>query len=237
MKDRCCLGRRLDQTTHVCCGKTLLREEEIVQKSKPYHDKCCPTRGGGVSYDSVNFVCTYNNTVVNKSLSGPKCKDEKFDPKKDLCCNSKLFKNALKDKMSCCLPSASIFNPQTHVCYFGVRKKRKSCKKLKYRLRCPRTCKLKKMNLKRYCKKVLSYTGRFKIKRNTRKQLIKRNNSCRCVYAWRQKRQCKGKKCVPFQCLIGISVEEKNTVTLYIQWKRKRFVKSLRRCQHKRKTI
>lgn len=275
MEDLCCFGQRLNQTTHVCCDETFLRRGEIVHKSAPYHDKCCPTQEGGVSYDSVNSVCTYNNKVVNKSLLGPKCKEEKYDHKKDLCCNSQLFKGAIKDGMSCCHPSASVYNPRTeecsngvvkksllgpkcgiekydpvkdlccnstlfknslkdgwscchlnasisnpkkHVCCFGAKNKGKSCRKLKYRLRCPSRCKLKKMNLKRYCKRFLSNTGRFEIKRNMRRlRSIKRNNSCRCVYARRQKRQCKGKQCVSFKKVIGISVEEKNTTKLYIK--------------------
>lgn len=72
-------------------------------------------------------------------------------------------------------------------------------------------------------------TGRFKIKRNTRRQLRskKRSNSCRCVYARRQKRPCKGNQCVAFKRLVGISVEKINTTTLYIQRKREKYVKRI----------
>nr|XP_011448222.2 galaxin-like isoform X1 [Crassostrea gigas] len=233
MEDTCCSNQKLDKTTQVCCVKTFLRREEIVQKSAPYHDKCCPTRGGGVSYDSVNFVCSYEYRVVNKSMLDPRCGRQKYDPMKDLCCNYKLFKHALKDGMSCCHPSASIYNPKTDVCCFGKRQKGKSCKMPRYRLRCPRRCKLKKMNLKRYCRGYLSKTGRFKIIRNMRRQLgsIKRSNSCRCLYARRiQKPSCIGKQCVSFKKLIGISVEKINTTTLYIERKKKLFIK--RFCQH-----
>ncbi|XP_052698861.1 usherin-like isoform X1 [Crassostrea angulata] len=224
MEDVCCSGQRLNQTTQVCCGKTLFRKQEIVQKSASYHDKCCPTLGGGVSYDSVNFVCNYNDTVVNKSLLDPLCKGQRYDPKKDLCCNSKLFKNALKKGWSCCHPSASIYNSKKHVCCSGVRKKGKSCRKPRNRIRCPRRCKLKKLNLKRYCKRFLSNTGRFEVIRNIRR-LIKRSKSCRCVYAERQKKACKGKQCVSIKKVIGISVEEENTTTLYIKRKKENFVK------------
>lgn len=125
MEDICCSGQRLDQTTQVCCFKTLFREEEIVQKSELYHDKCCQTLKGGVSFDSVNSFCSYSNKVENKSLADPECKRQNYDSEKDLCCNSKLFRNALKDGMACCHPSASIYNPKSHVCNFGVPKKRK----------------------------------------------------------------------------------------------------------------
>lgn len=125
VEDVCCSNQKLDKTTQVCCGKTFLRGEEIVHKSAPYHDKCCPTRGGGVSYDSVNFVCSYEYRVVNKSMLDPRCGRQKYDPMKDLCCNYKLFKHALKDGMSCCQPSASIYNPNTDVCCFGKRQKGK----------------------------------------------------------------------------------------------------------------
>lgn len=222
MEDVCCSNQKLDQTTQVCCSKTFLRREEIVHKSASYHDKCCPTRLGGMSYDSVNSMCTYEYRVVNKSMLRPRCGREIYDPKKDLCCNSKLFENALKDGMLCCHPSASIYNPKTDVCCFGKRKKGKSCKKLKYRLRCPHRCKLKKMKLKRYCRRFLSKTGNFKIIRNMRRQpgSIKRSNSCRCLYARRiQKQSCKGKHCVSFKNFIGISVEKINTTTLYIERK------------------
>ncbi|XP_065944620.1 uncharacterized protein [Magallana gigas] len=281
-EDKCCSGLQLNQATHLCCDKTFFREEERVQKSKPYHDGCCPTHEGGVTYDSVNFVCTieykvenklsmldhkcgtekydpkkdlccnsqlfkgelkdgmscchpsasiYNPKtevcsygVVKKSMLGPKCGIENYDPMKDLCCNSTLFKNALKDGLPCCHTNASIYNPKKHVCCLGVRKKGKSCRKPRYRLRCPRRCKLKKMNLKRYCRKFLSKTGRFEVKRNIRR-LIKRSKSCRCVYAKRQKKTCKGKQCVSFKKVIGISVEEENTTTLYIKRKKENFVR------------
>lgn len=125
-EDKCCSGLQLNQATHLCCDKTFFREEERVQKSKPYHDGCCPTHEGGVTYDSVNFVCTIEYKVEKKlSMLDHKCGTEKYDPKKDLCCNSQLFKGELKDGMSCCHPSASIYNPQKDVCCLGVRKKGK----------------------------------------------------------------------------------------------------------------
>lgn len=228
--DECCSEQKLNQTTQVCCGKTLLRNEEIVQKSKPSHDKCCPTRGGGVSYDSVNYICTFEYRVASKSSLETLCGRKEYNPREDLCCNSKLFKNALKDGMACCHPSASIYNPKSHVCCFGVRKKGISCQRTRNRLRCPRTCKLKKISLRRYCNNTQGNRGRYEIIANMKKQmiLIKDKKSCRCVYKIRRKNMsCKGGKCISFRSIIGISVEKANNVTLYIKRQHEKKVQRL----------
>ena len=94
----------------------------MLQKRLPYHDRCCPTwPDGGTSYDSENFVCTLENKVVRKANRQQLCGREEYNPSVDLCCNSRVFKNASRDGMSCCLPNASIYNPKTHDCCNGTK--------------------------------------------------------------------------------------------------------------------
>ena len=95
-------------------------KEKIIQKKNIYDDKCC-SRDGGMSYDSVNFVCTMENKIVKKANQRTLCGREEYNPSHDLCCNYRVFKNASRDGMSCCPPNASIYNPKTPDCCHGTK--------------------------------------------------------------------------------------------------------------------
>ncbi|XP_078314546.1 uncharacterized protein LOC144619700 [Crassostrea virginica] len=222
--DKCCAGQVLDKNMHVCCGKTLFTEEQMLQKRLPYHDRCCPTwPDGGTSYDSENFVCTLENKVVRKANRQQLCGREEYNPSVDLCCNSRVFKNASRDGMSCCLPNASIYNPKTHVCCFGVRKKGTRCVRTQYRLRCPRFCRRRKITMRKYCNNFQARKASYEVFKNVKKQmkLLRSSKSCRCVYKKkRRKRLCKGKPCRTFKGLVGILVEERRGYAkLYLRQK------------------
>ena len=97
-------------------------KEKIIQKKNIFDDKCCSTwSDGGTSYDSVNFACTMENKIVKKANPRTLCGKEDYNPSVDLCCNSRVFKNASSDGMSCCFPSTSIYNPKTHDCCDGTK--------------------------------------------------------------------------------------------------------------------
>ncbi|XP_078314541.1 uncharacterized protein LOC144619699 isoform X3 [Crassostrea virginica] len=213
-EETCCAGKVLNRPTQVCCEKTLLMEEKIIRKKNTYDDKCCSTSDGGESFDSVNFVCTMENKIVKKANQRTLCGKEEYNPSVDLCCNSRVFKNAYRDGMSCCLPNASIYNPKTHDCCHGTK-----IKHIRYTF--IRKCKpsSKKMTLKRLCK----LKEKFKIQRI---KGIKLNS---CLYKIRQR---KVNKCQKQIKVIGKFTIQKRNKTIFYRGS----IKRLSRICEKRKS-
>ncbi|XP_061173368.1 galaxin-like [Saccostrea echinata] len=138
-EEKCCANQHMN-STQLCCGKTRYRNEEVIIKKEPYHDKCCPHKCGGISYDSVNSVCSWENTVIEKTKTFNICGEKTYNPEVDLCCNLKIFKKKRQKGMKCCYPSSTIYHPKTHFCENG------EIKSL-----CPARC--EKITLKNFCKK------------------------------------------------------------------------------------
>ncbi|XP_061173367.1 galaxin-like [Saccostrea echinata] len=236
IEDTCCAGQALDPKTQVCCGKTLFSNEEIMQKNETHHDKCCTTVHGQISYDSANFVCSWKKNTVSRKSNRPICGRREYNPRKDLCCNSRVFKKALRRGMKCCMPSASIYNSRTHVCCYGVKKVGNRCwkanfRRTKFRRRCPRSCGRRKMTLKKYCKiSQGTYLHRpiSRLESKMKKQFksIEGGESCKCVYKRKiRKDSCilTGGRCMSYREIIGILVVKKRKFILwYFQSNRKR---------------
>ncbi|XP_062595466.1 uncharacterized protein LOC134256820 isoform X1 [Saccostrea cucullata] len=186
IEGKCCANQQMN-STQLCCGKTKDRHEEIITKKEPYHDKCCPHKCGGVSYDSVNSICSWENIVINKTKTFNICGKKRYNPKVDLCCNQKLFKKKREKGMTCCNPSSIIYHPKTHFCENGEIKSI-----------CPAKC--KNITLKNFCKKENPRTRTIKKGKIIAKEfrnLLENHKTCQCVYARDQGRKCKrnGKQC------------------------------------------
>ncbi|XP_062595470.1 galaxin-like [Saccostrea cucullata] len=235
IEDTCCDGQILDPQNQVCCGKTLFANEEIIQKNNTEDDKCCVTAHGQISYNSANFVCSWERNIVSRKNNRTLCGRREFNPKEDLCCNSRIFKKALQKGMQCCMPSASIYNSRTHTCCFGIKKVGKRCwktkiRQIRFRRRCPRRCVRKKMTLKKYCKTSLDTylhrpISRLGSKMKKQLRLIERGGSCKCVYKRKIRRDsCKltRDRCFSYRELTGILVSKKRKFILwYFQRNRK----------------